>query len=115
MANRIELPGGVTADLSGPSPDTQAILQGLNQVIIALNTIAGQLDMILRHNVGAVPSHEIKARFRAHDQAVNEQMKSYESGGIPIDGDGEIHTVARKSNFNTGGETDDAVDESEAD
>lgn len=87
MGRRIELPGGVQADLSEPSTDAQAILQALNQVIIGLNTIAGQLDMTLRYHVGATPSHEIKSKFKRHDEAV-------------------AHAIALKSNTNTEAETE---------
>lgn len=86
MVQRIELPGGVQAEVREPSPE----LEALNQVIMALNTIAGQLDMLLRLEVGATPSHEVKSRFRKFDERNNAIATS----------------VVQKSNSNEETETD---------
>ncbi len=68
MTQNIQLPGGVT--LRDPSPDTKYVLQQLQQVTMGLNTLAGQLDMLIRLQAGAITAEEVVEKYKAFDAQV---------------------------------------------
>lgn len=71
MGGRIELPGGISAQV--PDPPTQAeqaLLNQLNQVVLALNTIAGQLDMMIRIDVQQIDKRVVRKRIEDNDATV---------------------------------------------
>lgn len=67
MAKPIVLPGGMQID--EPDANTQALLQQLAQVVVALNNISGQLDMQIRLFCGAALKSDVKNRIKAFDEA----------------------------------------------
>ena len=71
MANRIEVPGQPVIETPNQTVELLfAIQQQLGQVTMALNGLAGQLDMGLRLGCGQMSKHEVKVKFEAHDKAV---------------------------------------------
>lgn len=84
------LPGGLEVDMSEPSPDTQLLASGIQQLIFLLggNTQTGepgvlqmlqgvqmQLDTLIRMEAHETPRAEIKRRIEKADYASDKQMR----------------------------------------
>ena len=80
MGNRIEIPGEPAIEM--PSQSTEllnAIFNQLQHLTLAVNTLAGQLDIGLRLASGQMSKHEVKVKYEANDAKIRTEIAAQQA------------------------------------